>query len=194
MRRRGWGGDPPSGDDEARSRILDAAAEIVREHGPDADIQLVAERLGVTRQTIYRYFVDRSDVFGHVAMHAVDEFVADLLAHVAAWTHPLDRLTHALVYGARRLPTDPRLAVLVKPEIASALLLSDDARDGMRVSLELTGLAPSLAPAELDRFARLVHGLLVTHLLAGSAEPDDELLAYFRFVLTPFFPAAPPAQ
>ena len=194
MRRRGWGGDPPSGDDEALARILDAAAAIVREHGPDADIQLVAERLGVTRQTIYRYFVDRNDVFGHVALRAVDEFVADLLAHVGSWTDPLDRLVHALGYATRRLPTDPRLAVLVKPEIASALLLSADARDGMRMSLELTGLAPSLAPAELGRFARLVHALLVTDLLVSSTESEEELLTYFHVVLAPFFRAAPPVD
>lgn len=163
----------------------------MREHGPDADIMLVAERLGVTRQTIYRYYVDRGDVFGNVALQAVGEFVDGLMAHLATWDAGIDRLAQALVFAVRRLPADPRMSVLLKPEIAMGLLLSDEARGGLRASLELSGLGPELAPDEFGRFARLVHAMFVTELLAESNGSDEELLAFFRFVLAPFFVSEP---
>lgn len=190
MRRRGWGGNPPGSDAEARQRILDAAAEVVREHGPDADIILVAERLGVTRQTIYRYFGSRGDVFGHVALLAVDEFLESLREHLAEWSDdPLERLVRAMLYSARRLPEDPRLGVVVKPEIAVGLLLSDGAFEAIGPALVLVGLGPSIPPDEFARFARLVHSLFVTTVLSVSATPDDEQLAFYRYVLAPLFPA-----
>lgn len=187
MRRRGWGGDPPNSDEDARARIIEAAAAVVRDHGSDADIMLVAERLGVTRQTIYRYFPSRGHVFGTLALQAVDDFLAQLRAHLAEWDDPLERLCRALVFGVRRLPTDPRLGVLVKPEIATSLLFSDGAVEGIGPALALADLGPVLPADEMVHVARLVHGLFVTALLTESSPPEDEQLAFFRYVLGPFF-------
>lgn len=190
MRRRGWGGNPPETDAEARERILDAAAEVVREHGPDADIMLVAERLGVTRQTIYRYFGSRGEVFGTLALLAVDEFLESLRMHLAEWSDdPLERLVRAMLFSARRLPQDPRLGVVVKPEIAAGLLLSDGAFEAIGPALVMVGLGPSIPPDEFALFARLVHSLFVATLLAESTTSDDPLLAFYRYALAPFFAA-----
>ena len=52
----GWSGDTPSSDEEAIARILDTAEVIVAERGSAVRIADVARSLGVTRQTVYRYF------------------------------------------------------------------------------------------------------------------------------------------
>lgn len=55
MRSRGWARVTPSSDEEAISRILTAVDEEVAEHGAAIRLADVARRLGVTRQTVYRY-------------------------------------------------------------------------------------------------------------------------------------------
>ena len=56
MRSRGWAGSTPRSDEEAIDRILNAVDEVVAEHGSAIRLADVARKLGVTRQTVYRYF------------------------------------------------------------------------------------------------------------------------------------------
>ncbi|GAA1948873.1 helix-turn-helix domain-containing protein [Microbacterium deminutum] len=42
-----------------RERVLDAAAEVFVEHGIEAPFNLIAERAGVGKGTLYRHFIDR---------------------------------------------------------------------------------------------------------------------------------------
>ena len=55
MRTHGWAGSPPRDGEEARSRILAAARQRLAADG-SASTSDVASDLGVTRQTVYRYF------------------------------------------------------------------------------------------------------------------------------------------
>lgn len=58
-------------DGTADRRILDAAAELIREHGPRAvHIDAVASRSGVARTTIYRRYRDRRDLLA-ATLHRV---------------------------------------------------------------------------------------------------------------------------
>ena len=56
MRTHGWSGATPQTDAEAVQRILAAAKRAIDERGADMRIADVARDLGVTRQTVYRYF------------------------------------------------------------------------------------------------------------------------------------------
>ncbi len=56
MRTHGWSGATPADDDEAIARILDAARRRIDRSGKDFGISDVAKDVGVTRQTVYRYF------------------------------------------------------------------------------------------------------------------------------------------
>ena len=56
MRSHGWSGNAPASDEEAIDRILDVADAIIAERGSAVRIADVARTLGVTRQTVYRYF------------------------------------------------------------------------------------------------------------------------------------------
>ncbi|MEU5875916.1 helix-turn-helix domain-containing protein [Spirillospora sp. NPDC047279] len=64
MRTRGWRGRPPRTDDEARARIIEATTRCVERFGPHkTGLTDVAEELGVTRATVYRYFGTIEELF-----------------------------------------------------------------------------------------------------------------------------------
>jgi len=48
----------------ARTRILDAVIELMTDGRTDLSHDAVAERTGISRRTIYRYFVDREALLG----------------------------------------------------------------------------------------------------------------------------------
>ena len=74
MRTHGWSGAAPASDDEAIARILDAAGKAIDARGADFSIADVARTLGVTRQTVYRYFPSTDALLVAAAVHAADDF------------------------------------------------------------------------------------------------------------------------
>ena len=89
MRSRGWAGRWPASDEEAIARILDAADEVVSERGSAMRIADVARTLGVTRQTVYRYFPGTEALLVASAMRAADGFIDQLSEHVGGMTDPV---------------------------------------------------------------------------------------------------------
>src|SRR5688572_3017778 len=83
MRAHGWAGSPPSDATEARARILAATRERLTEFGTTSTAE-VAENVGITRQTVYRYFPTTEDLLNAAAAEAVAELTADLVDHVQA--------------------------------------------------------------------------------------------------------------
>ncbi|SMC93628.1 TetR/AcrR family transcriptional regulator [Rhizobium sp. RU36D] len=57
---------------ENRQRLLIAAREIVRQHGDDAPLELITEKAGVTRATLYRNFADRTELYQAVLEHEIE--------------------------------------------------------------------------------------------------------------------------
>jgi AcrR family transcriptional regulator len=83
----GWRGDPPRDADEARERVLRATRDRLAEAGSTTTSE-VAERLGVTRQTVYRYYATTEELLTAASLQAVGELEADLVKHVQLY---LDR-------------------------------------------------------------------------------------------------------
>ena len=75
MRSHGWAGNTPASDEEAIERILDAADKIIDERGSAMRIADVARALGVTRQTVYRYFPGTQALLVASAMRSADGFL-----------------------------------------------------------------------------------------------------------------------
>ncbi len=82
MRTHGWAGRPPRDGVEARARILPAARARLAETGSTTTAE-VAEILGVTRQTVYRYFPSTEELLNAAAMDAVTDLVSQLVEHVS---------------------------------------------------------------------------------------------------------------
>lgn len=61
--------------------MLDAAAEVARDRGPDAlTLREVARRAGVSHTAAYNHFADKNDLLRGLAVRAFDELHADLAA------------------------------------------------------------------------------------------------------------------
>ena len=115
MRTRGWGGNLPRTEDEARERIVAAAMRCIDRSGPaKATLADVASELQVTRQTVYRILPTTADLLTAVGEAGADQFLDRLADHVADITEPRDALAEAIVYTLGRLPEEPYIGLLVQ--------------------------------------------------------------------------------
>jgi AcrR family transcriptional regulator len=113
MRSRGWAGSTPASDEEAIARILDAVNEVVAEHGPAIRLADVARKLGVTRQTVYRYFPNADALLIASAMRAVDGFIDQVADHVRGINDPVIAVVESVSFGIENLAGDPQLENLL---------------------------------------------------------------------------------
>jgi AcrR family transcriptional regulator len=115
VRRHGWGGDLPSSDEEAVRRILGASRACIDVAG-DTSIAEVARRIGVTRQTVYRYFRTTEDLLAATALDASEQFLERLQWHLG--TSPLspeEAAVEAIAYAIEQLPDEPYMGLLFIP-------------------------------------------------------------------------------
>lgn len=78
---------------DVRQAILDAAAELFREHGYERfSLRQVAERIGYSPTTIYLYFADKDDLLFTVADVGFTRFGEQLVAAATQATDPAERL------------------------------------------------------------------------------------------------------
>lgn len=187
MRSRGWAGATPASDEEAISRILSAVDDEVAEHG-GAGLRLadVARRLGVTRQTVYRYFPNADALLIASSMRAVDGFIDQAVDHVRGLNDPVTALVESLSFGVENLIGDPQLESLLTRRIegeavtsltsdtATALCLSVFGR--LDVDWELHGFDTAALHELAEMFLRTVQSLLTD---PGPQERDGIELRRF---------------
>jgi AcrR family transcriptional regulator len=115
VRTHGWSGSAPATDEEAVARILDAAGKAIDARGADISIADVARTLGVTRQTVYRYFPGTEALLVAAAVHAADDFQERLAAHLRGVTDPVEVITEAIATALEWLPKDKHIGLLITP-------------------------------------------------------------------------------
>jgi AcrR family transcriptional regulator len=197
MRSHGWGGEPPADAKEARARILAATRARLTTAGTTSTSE-IAQVLGVTRQTVYRYYPTTEDLLNAAAMDAVVELQDQLVKHVV--DHLADgsgdaaaAAVEVVAYVYEHLRDDPALNRLLAPG---------------RISSTIAGLT---APSSIVLGGKLIAGFgidwsdvglveeeqreLVEHLLrtlqsfvldpGDPARTSDELRAYLRRWVTP---------
>jgi AcrR family transcriptional regulator len=113
MRSRGWAGSTPSSDEEAILRILSAVDEEIAEHGAEIRLADIARRLGVTRQTVYRYFPNADALLIASAMRAVNGFIDQVADHVSGLNDPVTAVVESVSFGVENLTGDPQLESLL---------------------------------------------------------------------------------
>jgi AcrR family transcriptional regulator len=78
-------------------QILDAAARLFAEHGyADADTQLLADKLGVGKGTIYRYFPSKKALFLAAADRVMRQMRERIDLRIKDVADPLDRIAVAI--------------------------------------------------------------------------------------------------
>ncbi|OBG65624.1 MULTISPECIES: TetR/AcrR family transcriptional regulator [unclassified Mycobacterium] len=111
MRSHGWSGQTPSSDEEAVNRILDAVDSVVAEGGSAAvRISDLARILGVSRQTVYRYFPSAEALLIGSQMRAANGFLDRLANHLRGWTNPAAALVEGVAFTAEEFAGDPLMA------------------------------------------------------------------------------------
>src|SRR4051794_34901520 len=101
----GWNGNPPRTEDEARRRIVAAAAACVEQFGPaKTTLSDVASELGVTRQTVYRYYANLGDLLGAVAQNGIEDFAQRMAEHLARFSTPADVAIESVVWCVQTIP------------------------------------------------------------------------------------------
>ena len=83
MRTHGWSGAAPASDAEAIERILTAAKEAIIKRGSRIRIADIARELGVTRQTIYRYFPSTDALLVATSISEAAPYLDTLTDHLA---------------------------------------------------------------------------------------------------------------
>ncbi len=187
MRSRGWAGATPASDEEAISRILDAVDEVIAEQGSAIRLADVARRLGVTRQTVYRYFPTADALLIASAMRSVNGFIDQVLDHVGGLNDPVSALVEIISFAVENLTGDPQLeSLLAKPSggEAATSLTSDtaitfclSAFHRLDVDWKLHGFDPTGLAQLAEMTLRTVQSLLT-----DPGQPAREGLALRRFV------------
>lgn len=119
MRRHGWSGNIPADDEDAVNRILATTRAAIDARGT-VSVSEVAQTLGVTRQTIYRYFPTQETLLAEAAVASVATFLDRLADRLGSITDPSEAVVEALAYTLEQLPHDRYLGLVLQPGRASA--------------------------------------------------------------------------
>jgi AcrR family transcriptional regulator len=129
MARKGWAGAPPADDAEARKRIVDTALRLVDRRGAaHTTVAAIADTLGITRRTVYRYFASTDELFTAVAEVALGGFVAQI-ERLVADMDVTGQLVEIVAHIIERLPHEPQLVLLLandRSHMFSRAMLSPD--------------------------------------------------------------------
>jgi AcrR family transcriptional regulator len=188
VRTHGWSGSAPATDDEAVARILDAASKAVDERGADVSIADVARTLGVTRQTVYRYFASTEALLVAAAVHAADDFLERLADHLRGLTDPVDAVTEAIAAALEWLPKDKHIGLLIAPGRAdehTASVTSDVAlrfANAMLRRFDVDWAGRGFSDAELDGLAEHLLRIIQSFVIDPGRPPrrGEELREYLR--------------
>lgn len=85
---------------ERRRQILDAAVAVLEEQPPGTEVHVrqIAERAGVGRPVVYRYFADRADLDRAVQAHVLDQ-LRDAVASEVSLTGTVEQIIRRIVGG-----------------------------------------------------------------------------------------------
>ncbi|MDO9494281.1 MAG: TetR/AcrR family transcriptional regulator [Nocardioides sp.] len=186
MGHHGWQGNPPRTEEDARHRIIAATMSCVQQFGPvKTTLSDVAAELGVTRQTVYRYYPSLAELLGAVAQAGLEDFIARMQAHLATTTTPAEAAVESVVFAVRAIPHEPYIGLLFQAGetdifsrgVTSSMALSVGADILRRVPVDWSEIG--VGETELEGLAEILMRLFVSFLQYPSDPPrsDDDLRA-----------------
>ena len=181
---------------EARARILAATRSRLSEGGTTSTSE-IADVLGVTRQTVYRYFPTTEDLLNAASMDAVAELQEQLVAHVVdhlgSSGDGADAAVEVVAYVYEHLRDDPALNRLIAPGRISSTLADLTAPSSIAIGGKLLagfGIDWTGVGLAEDEQLELGEHLLRTlqSLVLDPGDPPrtgEELRAYLRRWVAP---------
>lgn len=191
MRSHGWSGNTPASDEEAIARILASADRIVADRGAAMRIADVARDLGVTRQTVYRYFPSTEALLIACALQQADGFLDRLEHRVRHEGDPVAALVEGLAFCIEELPDDARIGLALDGGAVS----SDTAQAFGRSMLNRFGIdwaAIGVDERELAELNEFMLRVLASYFVDPGAREGAPLREYLTRWLGPAITAAAP--
>ncbi|MFD4293081.1 TetR/AcrR family transcriptional regulator [Rhodococcus sp. NPDC058505] len=193
MRTHGWSGATPADDDEAVARILAAARRALDRSGGDVSITEVARDLGVTRQTVYRYFPTTEALLGATVIAQAGPFLDLLAAHLGGIGDPAEAVVEGIAYTLEQIPEETYLNMVLAPGRASAFsagVTSDAALAFGRSILERFAVdwtQAGLAGAQLDELVEHMLRIVQSFVIDPGRPPRSgaDLRTYLRKWVAP---------
>lgn len=194
MGHHGWQGNPPRTEDEARQRIIAATGACVEKFGPaKTTLSDVATELGVTRQTVYRYYPSLADLLNALAQAGLEDFVERMVAHLATARTAADAAIESVVFAVQAIPDEPYIGVLFQAGETDSF--SRGATSSMAFALggRMLGRLPvdwseiGVADDELEGLAEILMRLFLSFLQYPPEPPrtSEELRTLVRRWLGP---------
>jgi AcrR family transcriptional regulator len=188
MRTHGWGGDPPASDEEAIARIVGAMRRCSDAKGAPASLMDVAHSLGVTRQTVYRYFSSAAALVTATAIDAAGDLEERLASHVTGILDPGDAVVEMVAYLLESLPSEPYVGLLITPERAGTFVqgvtspmaraIGHSLLEQLKVDWQASGVTRELLDEFVEHILRIIQSLIL-----DPGEPPrvgDDLRNYLR--------------
>lgn len=188
MGRKGWGGSPPGDDAEARKRIIDATLRSIDRRGPEqTTLSDVADDLGITRRTVYRYFGGADELFVAAADVALGGFVAQIEA-VTTDLDVTEQLIELVAFIVERLPDSPQLTLLLahdQTNLFSRRMLAPTVIERCRLILQHTHIdwaAIGYDENTIDELVEFLLRIIQSMVVAPPTPPrtGPQLRAYLR--------------
>jgi AcrR family transcriptional regulator len=153
----------------------------------------VAVELGVTRQTVYRYFPSLAELLSAVAQAGLDDFVERMQSHLATATTPAEAAVESIVFAVREIPNEPYVGLLLQAGetdsfsrgVTSSMALSVGAHILRRIPVDWSEIG--VLDEELESLAEILMRLFVSFLQYPADPPrsEDELRVLIRRWLGP---------
>lgn len=179
----------PSSDEEAVERILEATRRTIDERGEQTSIADVARTLGVTRQTVYRYFPSTDELLSATAIDGVGAFLDQLAGALVGIPDPGEAVVEGIAITLERLPEDTYIGLLLRAHRASTF-----------AATVTTDIAHALGRSILDRLdvdwtafdeqsiadiIEMVLRTLQSFILAPAPVSGDELRRFLNRWIAP---------
>ena len=194
MGHHGWQGNPPRTEEDARQRIIAATMTCVDRFGSEkTTLSDVATELGVTRQTVYRYYPNLAELLSAVAQAGLDDFVERMQKHLSSAASPAEAAIESIVFAVQAIPHEPYIGLLFQAGetdffsrgVTSSMGLSIGAQILSRIPVDWAEIG--VAEDELEGLAEILMRLFVSFLQYPADPPrsEDELRQLVRRWLGP---------
>lgn len=182
-----------------RTELLEAAVDELVAHGwRGLQMQAVAKRVGVSRQTVYNTFSGRDGLAAAMIEYLTDSFLDGFDAAFASGDSPVERWENGVRYLLRRGGNDPALRAMLGLDSGQqflGLLTSGSApivrRARERIPATVLRFQPGLELASLAHVAELLARLTLSEIvqpitdLDGAVSTISAMVAGFLDVESP---------
>jgi len=164
---------------DTRTRIVDAAIACVNRWGlAKVTLNDIALEAGVTRPTVYSYFESRDEIVRYVLLYVGQQFVIELLDHLAKFSTPEERVVEKVLFCLKRFPKHPGMTLLQKGDTLQLFNAGALTAPGGKELRHQVGQAMfsgmQLSPEDFEEKTEIVARFMLSLLLVDSPKKRNE--------------------